>query len=177
MSQWKEITGYEGLYLVSDSGEIVGLKRGLQRPSIDTYGYLRTALCKCGEMKSFYVHRLVALAFIQNPENKPTVNHKDENKINNCANNLEWATVSEQNNFGTRTERALNTRTSMSHGGGAPKKRVFQFTDDAKFVCEWPSIRYAALSIGIPKHSISLCCNGHQRKAAGYIWRFANESI
>jgi hypothetical protein len=175
MAQWKEVPGYEELYLISDSGNIVGFKRGQQIPAIDSYGYLRTALCKAGSMKSFYVHRLVALAFIPNPNNKPTVNHKDEDKTNNFVNNLEWATEYEQNSFGTRTERSLTTRKSLLHSGGAPKKRVLQFTSNGEFIHEWNSIQEAAIGVCIAKHGISHCCHGTQHKAAGYVWRFKNQ--
>lgn len=107
---WKDIPGYEGMYQASDCGRIRGLDRivkssgpsGIRtaKGSIMTnrttsWGYLSTTLTKEGKGKNIQVHRLVALTFIENPENKSLVNHKDGNKINNLKSNLEWATYSE----------------------------------------------------------------------------------
>lgn len=106
---WKDIFGYEGLYKVSNRGIVVGYAKkwlsgrwvNRSRPeremtqSIDHKGYFIIGLRKNGKQKMFKVHRLVAMAFIENPENKPQVNHKDTNKKNNHVDNLEWATSAE----------------------------------------------------------------------------------
>lgn len=104
---WKSIVGYEGYYEVSDQGQIRTVKRTVPiyqgtrivpskiRKFDTTSGYYDVALCKNGKMKTFLVHRLVAQAFIPNPENKEFVNHKDGNKKNNCVDNLEWCTRAE----------------------------------------------------------------------------------
>lgn len=105
---WKDIEGYEGLYQVSTYGNIKSLpkvrrngtgtyiqKEKLLKPSNTSTGYKKVELCKDGKRKSFKVHRLVAIAFIPNPDNKPEVNHIDGNKINNNIDNLEWVTSSE----------------------------------------------------------------------------------
>lgn len=108
---WKEIPGYEGYYAVSDTGEVKSLQRTITTKSNQTYtiperilkatpvarGYLQVMFCKDNVKKAFYVHRLVAEAFIENPNNEETVNHKDGNKLNNNANNLEWVSYSENN--------------------------------------------------------------------------------
>lgn len=98
MEMWKEIDGYEGRYEVSNYGNVrslnfrqTGMVKNL-KPQPDKKGYLTVGLCKDGGMKWGKIHRLVASAFIPNPDNKPQVNHKDGNKANNCVNNLEWAT-------------------------------------------------------------------------------------
>ena len=105
---WKDIEGYEGLYQVSTCGNVKSLpkvrrngtgtyiqKERLLKPSNTSTGYKKVELCKDGKRKSFKVHRLVAIAFIPNPDNKPEVNHIDGNKINNNIDNLEWVTSSE----------------------------------------------------------------------------------
>lgn len=92
----KDVVGYEGLYLVNELGEVYSVKSGRQlTPCENRFGYLNVCLRKSGKGKTEKVHRIVAKAFIPNPENKPQVNHIDGNKKNNCADNLEWVTNSE----------------------------------------------------------------------------------
>lgn len=114
---WKDILGYEGLYQVSNLGNVRSLnyrrsgKTKLLKQGTDN-GYKRVELSKNGKKKKYWVHRLVAIAFISNPNNYKEVNHKDEDKSNNNVNNLEWCTREYNNNYGTR-----NKRTSESHKG------------------------------------------------------------
>lgn len=114
---WKDIVGYEGLYQVSNLGNVKRLKgykgRGkgyiveehLIKPSINSNGYQNVVLCKNGKTKTFTMHRLVAIAFLYNSDNLPQVNHKDENKLNNCVDNLEWCDSKYNNNYGTRNKK------------------------------------------------------------------------
>ncbi len=122
--KWKDIEGYEGYYQVSNIGEVrsvdrwVTYKNGrkifrkgkLMKLSPGTCGYPQVSLCSHGVEKKVSVHRLVATAFIPNPDNLPFVNHKDENKSNNIWTNLEWCTDKYNNNYGTRTERAAKSK-------------------------------------------------------------------
>lgn len=95
--QWLPIKGYENLYEVSNYGEVRSIKNNIiLAANVKRNGYRRVSLCKDGKVKEMNVHRLVAMAFIPNFENKPTVNHKDFNRINNHVDNLEWATMEEQ---------------------------------------------------------------------------------
>lgn len=118
---WKDIEGYEGVYHVSNLGRVkrVATNRVLQ-PYRNNVGYLLVYVCKNGKRKTHRIHRLVAQAFIPNPENKPEVNHLDENKSNNMVSNLEWSTRKENCNYGTRNERlsipiiATNLKTGES---------------------------------------------------------------
>ncbi|WP_039068274.1 NUMOD4 domain-containing protein [Staphylococcus shinii] len=118
---WKDIEGFEGLYMASNLGRIMSLKfkgiRGNGKPKIikgsyDVYGYLRCDLYNTskGIRKTFKIHRLIAKTFIPNPLNKPTVNHINENKTDNRVVNLEWATNLEQMKHGTCVKRRSITQ-------------------------------------------------------------------
>ena len=100
MESWKRIKEYRN-YLISDQGRVFNFKfKKFREPQKDTCGYLRVILCKNGIVKTHKVHRLVAIAFIENPENKPTVNHIDSDRTNNFVSNLEWNTHSENAQHG-----------------------------------------------------------------------------
>ena len=115
---WKDVVGYEGQYQVSDIGNVrsvarkdsIGRKCGgvTLRPSHDKYGYLRVTLCKNSKLNTKLVHRLVAQAFVPNPNGYSEINHRDENKVNNKLSNLEWCDAKHNVNYGTR-----NTRVSQ----------------------------------------------------------------
>ena len=97
METWKDIEGYEGLYQVSDYGNIRNVRRNKNlKPSLNKYGYLIVSLFKNGNKKYFSIHRLVAEAFIPNPENKPTVDHINTIRTDNRVSNLRWLTHKEQ---------------------------------------------------------------------------------
>ena len=111
MEEWKNIIGYEGLYEVSNKGNVRNVRRNtLLKLSKNNYGYINVYLYKNGIRTGFRVHRLVALTFIPNPDNLPQVNHKDEDKNNNSVDNLEWCDHKYNVNYGHRTENSLNTR-------------------------------------------------------------------
>lgn len=108
---WKDIDGYEGLYQVSNLGRVKRVNTGRVLKGVkDRKGYLIVNLCKNGSQSTKKIHRLVAQAFISNPESKPQVNHIDENKTNNMVSNLEWMTSTENNNHGTRNKRSSKTK-------------------------------------------------------------------
>ena len=114
MEEWKDIIGYEGKYQVSNTGKIRSLnylntrKTKELKPRKFSTGYL--SICLGKEKKNFYIHRLVAIHFIPNPNNLLEVNHKDENKTNNNVENLEWCNHKYNCNYGTRSERIWITR-------------------------------------------------------------------
>ena len=118
---WKPIKNYEGLYEVSNLGRIKGVtryvkgkvgyriqKEKIRKCEVSSNGYLHVLLCKNGKYTTHNVHRLVAGAFIPNPDNLPEINHKDENKENNCVDNLEWCTRKYNMNYGTTQSRIHN---------------------------------------------------------------------
>ena len=107
----KDIVGYEGLYAITSCGKVWSYRaKKFMKLHTDRYGYQELILQKDGVRKHYKVHRLVAEAYIPNPDNKEQVNHKDEVKSHNWVNNLEWATCKENINYGTRTERMATTR-------------------------------------------------------------------
>lgn len=173
---WRDVIGYEGLYQVSNYGRVKSLnyhggkKEKVLKPGKDRCGYLYVVLCKEGSHKKYKVHRLVAQAFIPNPNNYPCVNHKDENKTNNCVDNLEWCTYKYNTNYGTCIERSANSRINDKRS-----KPVLQYSLEGNFIKKWPSGREIQRQLGFNQGGISNCCLGKCNTAYGYIWRYKNE--
>lgn len=107
---WKDIPNYKDRYIVSNLGRVYSyLSNKILKTHISTNGYEQlTLVASNGERVKHRVHRLVAMAFLPNPDNLPEVNHKDENKLNNCVDNLEWCTKTYNNNYGTKTSKNKN---------------------------------------------------------------------
>ena len=161
---WKDITGYEGLYQVSNLGNVKSLgndknrKEKILRQTENKSGYLRVTLCKDGKPRYYLSHRLVANVFIKNeaPLFYTQVNHKDENKTNNRVENLEFCDAQYNNTYGSRIEKCL--------------KPVYQFTLDGTFVNEYPSMVYINRKFGFGNGSICKCCTGKIRSSHGFKW-------
>ena len=113
----------------------------------------------------FYIHRLVAMAFIPNPKCYKEINHKDENKLNNNADNLEWCSHKYNMKFGTRNKRAIDNT----------KKSVIQYTMSGKYVCSYNSIIEAAGKMSISKGNIVSVLKGNRKSAGGYKWKYNNK--
>lgn len=167
MEHWKAISGYEGIYEVSDLGRVRSLKYGKEKilkPGKNNWGYLKVSLCKDGHVKKLTVHRLVAEAFIPNPQGLETVNHKDEDKTNNFASNLEWMSIKDNINYGTR-----NKRMAEAHS-----KQVQMFDKSTGWLLTtFPSLMVAVKVTGINQGGISQCCNGKRKSAGGYVWKYS----
>lgn len=172
---WKDIKGYEGLYQVSNFGRVKSVKRKcksihghrtvpekIYSISLDSYGYPIVSLHKDGKKKTRTVHRIVAEAFIENPLNLPQINHKDENKTNNCADNLEWCDNKYNLNYGTRNDRIKKTQ----------QKPVLQLDMDGNFIKEWGGANEIARETGMAQSAITRCCNGKRNYAYGYKWKY-----
>lgn len=185
---WKDIEGYEGLYQISNYGRLrsfvdnYGHKRiTIRKFQKTTKGYLQTRIYKDGKAKTVRVHRLVAEAFIPNPNNLPQVNHKDEDKTNNFIwvnpdgsvdlekSNLEWCDNSYNQLYGTMPERKRIINTNHP-SKSAPVK---QYTLDGQFVAEYPSQSEAARQTGICQASIYNNCSGKITKTHNYIFSYA----
>ena len=159
---WKDCKGYEGKYQVSNLGRVwsIGSQKYL-KGSYGKDGYIKVNLtAKNGKVKTERIHRLVALAFLDNSNNYPQVNHKDENKQNNCVDNLEWCDAKYNANHGTRNKR-------VSKANSIP---VYYFELDKTFY----GAREAERELGINHSSISKACHGKQKTAGGYLWEYYN---
>lgn len=167
-------------YQISSMGRVKSLNYGktgkerLLKLSKDEYGYLKVGLVKEGEkQRLFKVHRLVAFAFISNPDNLPCVNHKDENKSNNIVSNLEWCSYLYNNIYGTRMERFAKTRSATISGGFSKSgKPVYQYTTKGELVNIYKSGAEVEKRTGLHICHIRACCNGKKETAYGYIWSY-----
>lgn len=182
---WKDINGYEGLYQVSNFGRVksldrvvhcsknkkckpynVSVKEKIMRCCFDNDGYIHTTLSNSGIHNRVLIHRLVALSFLENPNEYPVVNHKDENPSNNHVDNLEWCTYTYNNQYSNIYEKAYRVT----------RKPVYQFSLDGKFIREFASTKEASRAIGGSAADISSCCHGRTNSMYGYYWRFKGDS-
>ena len=181
---------YEGLYKVSNLGRILSLnykntgKPGLMTPVERKDGYFKVGLSKNGKTKTCKVHRLIAETFLENPENKPCINHKIEGDVGKKINmvifnedgtvdeertTIEWATYEENNNYGTRNERASKANTN-----GKLSKRVLQLSLDGDLIREWESTQECGRN-GFDQGNVSRCCNGKLPHYKGFLWMYAED--
>jgi hypothetical protein len=167
---WKDIKGYEGLYQVSNLGNVRSYHSGKWRlltNVINSQGYKQYLLHKNGKRKNMRGNRLVAEAFIPNPDNLPLVNHKDENRSNDCVDNLEWCTSEYNNNYGAARE-----RTSLNHSRNRP---VCMFNVNGDFIREFYNINDAAKFVDGVHTCILRCCRNEVFCYKGYIWRYKED--
>lgn len=169
---WKDINGYEGLYQVSNMGNIKSFKKWkrarmpdeyILKPHISNNGYCQVTLYKDKTRHKFLVHRLVAVAFVDNPNGYPHINHKDENKLNNSSDNLEWCTVAYNNAYGTARLRSMITKS----------RQVEQYLPSGQFLARYVCMSVASELTGVPKHRIKSCCIGECATGSGYVWKYA----
>ena len=161
---WKDVKGYEGIYEISNYGIIKNIKTNkIKKQSIDNVGYYVVSLCKNNISKLKRVHCIIAEAFIPNPNNYPCVNHKDENKLNNDIENLEWCTKGYNNRYGSRVKRITEKK----------KKKIFQIDSNGIVVKEWDSVKEAANTLGINGTQISRYARGVIKGTyKGYKWEY-----
>lgn len=168
---WKDIKGYEGLYQISNLGNVMSLNYNREKRSqmlkilTDSGGYKYVSLSNKATKTPKLVHRLVAESFILNPDNKPEVNHIDGNKSNNRVDNLEWCTSSENIQHAEKTGLRNNKY----------KIAIYQYDLNGNFIKEWNSIAEAANFYGVYAQNISKCCKKKCKTIGGYIWEYKNK--
>lgn len=189
---WKDIKGYEGLYQVSNKGRVKSLTRRVRNkngtslmrgkirtPNCRRDGYLQVGLSAKNKVIKHLIHRLVAEAFIPNPDNLPQVNHIDEDKTNNNVDNLEWCTHKYNSTYGTTNERqqiTLNNtpgaRKRQQAGIERMKKPVLQYSLDGEFIAEHESLSAAGRAVGGTFKNVRSCCLGEYKTAYGYVFEY-----
>lgn len=160
---WKVIPNFDNKYLVSNKGNVKNILRNfLLKQETTKLNYKRVCLYRNGSCKKFFVHRLVANAFIPNPHSLPYVNHIDENPSNNNVDNLEWCTQKYNINYGTRNLKVSN------HA-----RHVKQYSLDGVFLAEYQSIMVVEKLFGFDPSNIYKCCKNNTESAYNFIWKYA----
>lgn len=168
----KPIKDFENLYYVCDNGNVWSVKRHKYlKQDTNSCGYKRVVLYKDGKLYHKLVHRLVAEAFIPNPNNLPQVNHKDEDKSNNQVNNIEWVSAFDNVHYGT----ALQRRVCKQFNNKYRSKAVIQYDKNFIMIKEYPSIMEAQRQTGYANTNISVACKHKHKTVGGFYWRYKNE--
>ena len=180
---WKDVSGYEGLYMVSNLGRVMSLHcatkksgvpdRRIMKNVMSSSKYYHVGLSKNGVKTMCSIHVLVAEAFIPNPENKPSVNHIDGNKLNNSVDNLEWASFKENQQHAIRTGLRDPHKPRKAKRGNAQNSinGILQYSPDGDFVKLWQTQKEAADSVGFSQADISKCVTGRRKMCAGFVWK------
>ncbi len=211
----KPVVGYEGYYEVDQFGRVFSVERVISvddngrkyekpvsgkqmKQCLKNNGYKSVSLTKGGVTKAFYVHRLVAEAFIPNPDNLPMVNHKDEDKTNNFLENIEWCTAQYNNTYGNKAKRQANKIRGIAHSNEHKKKitssllKYYETHDSASIgrisekrkgvvgvrngeSVQFQSVKDAAIAVNGSRANITRSCNSKTRKAYGYKWTWAGD--
>lgn len=171
----KDIKGYEGLYGITSCGKVWSYKSNRFLSLANNNGYMYVTLCKEGRTKQFRVHRLVAEAYLENPNNLPCVNHKDEVRSHNWIDNLEWCDYNYNNNYGQRKEKVSKTRSKRT-------KLQNQRDYGVKIRCVetgeiFDSQTQAAEKYGLDQGNISRVCRGKAKTTGGYHFEFVREEL
>lgn len=169
---WKDMPEYEGLYQVSNMGNIKSFHKSKKHPNsaehflkstLSSNGYYQVTLYKGDSRRKFQVHRLVAMCFVPNPNGYPQINHKNEDISDNRAENLEWCTAAYNNAYGTARLRGIITKSRM----------VEQYLPTGQFIARYVCSNIAEQITGISRKLIQQCCRGAIQSACGYVWHYA----
>lgn len=184
----KWIDGYEGLYQITSTGRVISADRydkynrhigGVLKHSFTPTGYHFVKLCKDGICKQFYIHQLVAKAFLPNPENKKCVDHIDNNKDNNDISNLRWVThLENMNNIITRRRMKEESAKYISQEGAENpfSRKVSMFSLDGRFIKTFDSCGRASSETGINASAINRVCRGERKQTHGFMFKYASEA-
>lgn len=185
---FKDIEGYEGLYQISNLGNVKSLARykknhnklqkveeRILKANISNRGYYYVMLNKNGKQEHKMIHILMAKAFIPNINNYPIVNHKDGNKLNINLDNLEWCTYSHNNKEAYRLGLKIGAVKNKLGYDNWKSKPIYQYDLDGNFIREWACSREVKRQLGINASNIRACCNGQRNKAGGYMWKYKSE--
>lgn len=178
----KDIKGFEGLYGITEEGEILNYRtQKFMKQRFDKDGYLRVSLTKDGKQQTFFIHRLLAEAFIPNPKNLPLINHKDENKKNNNLNNLEWCTHWYNLTYSRDKNLALEKGVDFMGFEKTNQKRPGSGTSKPVRCVElniiYQSGAEAARELNLDASHISKVCRGKANTTGGYHFEFVTEGI
>lgn len=186
---WKDIKNYEGLYQISDYGRVKSLERpngnnqynreSIMRVSITKTGYSFVVLHKLNKCKTFFIHRLVALHFLDNPKNKPLVLHKKaiSDGGSNNIDNLYWGTQKENMEDRKRDNHFQVSASNRIRISKRFSKKVNQYDLKGNFIKTWDSAFDMERHLGILNNHIGSCCKGKRKTAGGYIWKYAEEDV
>lgn len=163
VEQWKDVPGWEDRYMVSNTGKVWSkCTNTIRKTDFNPDGYEVIMLSRNGRMHGTFVHRLVALAFLPNPNDYPVVNHKDENRSNNHVENLEWCSYYYNATYNNaHKKRAKNL-----------SKDVYQYNKDGQLVGIYPNTRAAAKVIGAQPGNVSTSCKYEKGTVKGYIFSY-----
>ena len=182
---WKDVKGFEGIYQISNKGRLKSFKQHAKGKILSNKNkngdYLSIVLCKGGKVRSTRIHRLVAEAFIPNPNGKPQINHKDSNRQNNNVGNLEWVTAKENSQHAIKANPGM-VAGLIEYRKKFKPKRVAQTNLNGKLVYIYMSAKHAGRCTGVCSRNILQVANrteykpGLTRKqAGGWGWRFADD--
>lgn len=190
---WKPVKDYEGLYEVSSMGRVKSLnyrrtgKEKVLKGKLNNSGYLKVTLCKEGKAKEYFIHRLVAIAFIPNPDNLPCIDHINTIKTKNEVVNLRWVTYKENNDNPLTKKKSIENHADMSgsnnpfygkYGKDFPTSRkVIQLTLEGELVKIWDCILDTKRQGGFSHDCVSACCKGKQKTHKGYKWMYYEDYI
>lgn len=198
--EWRDVLGYEGVYYISNMGRVKAVDRNrkggvlsprtlhMVKPKTTTNGYFHVVLCLDGKQIKHSISRMVAMAFIDNPENKLCVDHIDRARKNNKSENLRWVTHSENlMNDRTVAYRRLHSITSIIHNqngqtanlkrrgaNSANSKPIFQYSLKGDFIKEWDCAYDIGRELNISPTNIGKVCRGERPWSYGFIWKFKN---
>lgn len=184
---WLDIPGYENIYQASNCGRIKSLQRmvnnnggarfineRIMRPCLDYHGYYRLELSNLGIRRKYFVHQLIAVTFLPNPNNYKIINHKDGKKINNKPNNIEWCDYSHNEKHSYRVLGKKPTCPGAGKFGidSSQSKPLTQFTKSGTIIAHFVSLKAASDSVGGLYTSIAKAVEGKRKTFKGFIWEY-----